>query len=457
MKNTVKKYLVILILIIMFFINTKSHAFAMREFEFARKRLNATSIYGISKIYNGEEVFCYKKDASGSYSQSVDEAEVQSIRNSIKQAINSLNNGEYIISKILKSDTYYNASNKEFCYKRSVASVTTDMLTKVIIVGYDDNYTFKSNLTSKKGAYKVRKLGETEEFYVSYEDTWVESELSKAYDANSITLDKTSIRLKVGDTQEVHYTVLPEDAISKSVTVAYSDGIEIDTETSGTVKIKGVSAGDAYIIVKLKANNEITAKCDITVTKDSTDIPTPVPSPSPNPTPVPSPIPTQIPSPVPSPIESPIPTSKPSPNPQSPTPSGEKIESSKYLVDTNKKYISKIIPKTRISDVKSNITANVDYEIYNKKMQTITEDTVVATGMKLKTQNQEYTMIVKGDIDGNGAITITDVVRAKLYSVHIKTPNEIEKIAADVNGDGSVTITDIVKLKLASVNIKPIE
>lgn len=447
MKNMGKKYLVILILIIMFFINTRSYAFVMKEFEFTRQRLNATNIYGISKIYNGEEVFCYKKDSTGSYSESVDEAEVQSIRNSIKQAVNSLNNGEYIISKILKSDTYYNDTYKEFCYKRNVASVNKDMLTKVIILGYDDNYTFRSNLTSKKGAYKVKKVGETEEFYVSYEDTWIESELSKACDANLITLDKTSIRLKVGDTQEVHYTVLPEDAISKSVTVQYSDGIEIDTETSGTVKITGIKeANDAYIIVKLKANNEITAKCDIKVVSDVQVIPpTPIPSPIPNPSPVPSIAP------------SPIPTNIPSPNPQSPTPSGERVESSKYLVDTNKKYISKIIPKTRISDVRTNVTANVDYAIYDKRMQTVSDSTIVATGMKLKTQNQEYTMIVKGDIDGNGEISITDVVKANLHVVNIKPLDEIGQLAADVNGDGKITITDVVQLKLASVNIKPIE
>ena len=45
----------------------------------------------------------------------------------------------------------------------------------------------------------------------------------------------------------------------------------------------------------------------------------------------------------------------------------------------------------------------------------------------------------------------------KLYSVHLQELDEIEKIAADLNGDGKITITDIVQLNLASVNIKPIE
>ena len=76
--------------------------------------------------------------------------------------------------------------------------------------------------------------------------------------------------------------------------------------------------------------------------------------------------------------------------------------------------------------------------------------------MKIKTKNKVYTAIVKGDINGDGKITITDVVRCNLYNVNIKVPNEIEKIAADVSGNGKISITDVVRLKLASVNIKPI-
>ena len=73
--------------------------------------------------------------------------------------------------------------------------------------------------------------------------------------------------------------------------------------------------------------------------------------------------------------------------------------------------------------------------------------------MKLKTENQEYIMIVKGDIDGNGKITITDVVKSNLYNVNIQNPNEIEHIAADINGDGKISITDCVQVNLVSVGL----
>ncbi len=439
MKRVIKKYLIVLISIFIFFlITTKSNAFYIKEFDFSRQTLKSNNIYGICKIYRDDDTFYYKKNSSGSYAESVTEAEVMNLRNEIKQAISSTQNGEYLISKILKSNTYYDQTNKEFCYKRNAASVSTDTLTKVIIIGYDDEYQFKSNLSSKKGAYKVKKVGESEEFYVSYEDTWIESELSYMVDANSITLDKTSINVKIGETAEVHYTVLPENALSKAVTVSYSDGIEIDTETSGTVKIKGITKSDAYIIVKLKANKEITAKCDIKVVSDDV-----IGTPSPSPTPTPSPTPV---------VPSPIPDPSPSPNPEE-----DEITSNKYLVDPNKDYVYGILPSIKISEFKSNIIANVDYKIYDKDETVVTdEEKIVSTGMKIKTKNKVYTAIVKGDINGDGKITITDVVRCNLYNVNIKVPNEIEKIAADVSGDGKISITDVVRLKLASVNIKPI-
>lgn len=436
MKNLVKKHTLILIIIIILVL-VVTFVYMLNK-----KQVSANSVnfeLGICKIYRDNEVFYYRETPEGSYSDNATEQEVVALRNNIKQTINSLDNGEYLIGKILKSDSYYDETNKEFCFKRNASSVSKDTLTKVIIVGYDDNYQFKSNLASEKGAYKVKKLGTTEEFYVSYEDSWVEAELEFAHDANSITLDKTQVELKVGETVEVKYAVLPEDALSKGVSISYSEGIEIDTNTSGTVKITGISVTeDAYIIVKLKENKEITAKCDIKVVSDLPVEPSPTPTPNPSPNPEPSPTPV-------------IPTITPEPIGE------EEITSNKYLVDTGKKYISRITPKIKISEFKSNVTANVDYSIYDKNNAIISdENQVVATGMKVKTQSQEYVMIVKGDINGDGKISITDLVKIKLYNAHIQTPSEIEEISADINGDGKISITDLVQLKLASVGIKEI-
>lgn len=414
MKST-KKFLIVLVIIyVMLSLGTISNATFVKEYDFNRLALGTSNISGVCKIYRDGEAFCYKKNLTGIYAENVKKEEVEQIRNSIKQTIDSLENGNYLMSKILKNNNYYDEANKEFCYRRDAASVNTDTLTKVVLVGYNDNYKFKSNLSSYEGAYIVKRVGEAEEFYVSYEDSWIEAELSIMSEANSIKLDKSNIEVNVGETVEIKYSVLPENAISKNVSISYTDNIEIDTTTSGTVKVKGLTKGDAYIIVKLKSNKEITAKCAIKVVSSSG-------------------------------------------NP-SQAPSNENISSNKYLVNTEQKYISRIKPKISVSDFKSNITSNVEYKIYDKSGTIISnENTVITTGMKLKTEKQEYIMIVKGDINGDGKISITDVVKSNLYSVHIQVPTDIEKEAADINGDGKITITDIVQLQLASTNIKPIE
>lgn len=411
MKKLVKRYLTILIIaLVMILLKTNSYAFEISKYKFISNELRSANAIpsGICKIYKDGEVLYYKEDTSGRYSEKADEEYANSIRNSIK---NMLDSGENLKSKIIKGDTYYNETYKEFCYKRNANSSNTDTLIKVILIGYNDQYQFKSGLTTTKGAYIAKKVGETETFYISYDDTWVESEVDKVYNANSIELDKSNIELKVGETAEVKYTVLPDNAISKSVTVSYTDNIEIDTTTSGTVKIKGLKKGDAYIIVKLKENNDITASCSIKVVSSESEIPV----------------------------------------------TSETITSNEYLIDAQRKYISRIKPEISISTFKSNINSNVNYKIYDTSGNQVSNTNNVTTGMKLKTEKQEYILIVKGDINGDGKISITDLVRVNLYNVKMRTPNEVEKIASDINGDGKISITDVVQLNLAIVGKRKIQ
>ena len=107
MKRVIKKYLIVLISIFIFFlITTESNAYYIKEFDFSRQTLKSNNIYGICKIYRDNDVFCYKKNSSGSYAESVTEAEVMNLRNEIKQAISSTQNVEYLISKILIFNKY---------------------------------------------------------------------------------------------------------------------------------------------------------------------------------------------------------------------------------------------------------------------------------------------------------------------------------------------------------------
>ena len=64
---------------------------------------------------------------------------------------------------------------------------------------------------------------------------------------------------------------------------------------------------------------------------------------------------------------------------------------------------------------------------------------------------KEYKVIVKGDINGNGAITVTDVVMAAYYSLESIDLDQEEGMAADVNSNGAVTVTDVYMIAMRAL------
>lgn len=97
---------------------------------------------------------------------------------------------------------------------------------------------------------------------------------------------------------------------------------------------------------------------------------------------------------------------------------------------------------------------NVEIKLYDKNNNIVTNTSeYIKTNMNAQIGNNTYKVIVTGDLDGDGEISITDVVRTNLYSVHLITLNEIEKHAVDADFDGEMTITDLVIIHLRSVGL----
>ena len=69
----------------------------------------------------------------------------------------------------------------------------------------------------------------------------------------------------------------------------------------------------------------------------------------------------------------------------------------------------------------------------------------LATGMTAVVGKKTYTLVVTGDVNGDGKITITDVVALQSQVVGKQELTGAYKEAADLNNDGKVTITDVVK------------
>lgn len=69
----------------------------------------------------------------------------------------------------------------------------------------------------------------------------------------------------------------------------------------------------------------------------------------------------------------------------------------------------------------------------------------VGTGMIAKIGSSSFTIVVKGDTNGDGAMSISDVVKLQSHVVGRSTLSGAYATAGDLNGDGRISITDVVQ------------
>ncbi|MCR5249585.1 MAG: Ig-like domain-containing protein [Lachnospiraceae bacterium] len=94
----------------------------------------------------------------------------------------------------------------------------------------------------------------------------------------SISLNKSELKLKAGESGKLTATILPEDAEDKSVEWS-SDNTPVATvDASGNVT--AVAEGSAKIMVTAKDGSGVSASCTVTVEKAGEDEPAPSPSPA---------------------------------------------------------------------------------------------------------------------------------------------------------------------------------
>ena len=79
-------------------------------------------------------------------------------------------------------------------------------------------------------------------------------------------------------------------------------------------------------------------------------------------------------------------------------------------------------------------------------------ETTVATGMEVVyavngETFQTLTVVVTGDVNGDGLCDITDMVQLRAYLLGKRELSSLSAQAADLNGDSSVDITDMVQLR----------
>ena len=134
------------------------------------------------------------------------------------------------------------------------------------------------------------------------------------------------------------------------------------------------------------------------------------------------------------------------------------IKSSKYEVNTSSNMISKITPDTDVSTFKSNISTEVGYKVVDKSGNEIQNSDLVVTGDKLITDTgKEYVLIVRGDLNSDGDITISDLSKLRKHILKAEILGDEYQKAADINNDGDVTLNDVSMMRKVILNIEKID
>ncbi len=118
---------------------------------------------------------------------------------------------------------------------------------------------------------------------------------------------------------------------------------------------------------------------------------------------------------------------------------------------------------TPINDIKdkiSNITGT-SLKSFTDSTGTELQGGIISTGMvftvTIDNTDYTYTIVIKGDVNGDGLIYATDYVKIKNYIMNKGTLTGPYAFAADIDGDGKIYATDYVQIKNHIMGKKPIE
>ena len=125
------------------------------------------------------------------------------------------------------------------------------------------------------------------------------------------------------------------------------------------------------------------------------------------------------------------------------------ITSSVYTISDG--YISKITLGTTVADFIAHINERQYIRVYSNTNE-VSGSTCVGTGMVVKLMDgskviKEVVVVVTGDTNGDGNVTITDLLAIKSHLLNKSRLTGVVAKAADTSGDNAITITDFIQVK----------
>ena len=130
----------------------------------------------------------------------------------------------------------------------------------------------------------------------------------------------------------------------------------------------------------------------------------------------------------------------------------EGITSEVYTID--KTHISRILPKTTVQQFKENVTTKQEMKFFDKAGNALQDDSIIVTGMTLKVgKTLEFKLVVTGDVDCNGEITVNDLGKLKLHLIEDELLTGDSLKAGDIDADSKITVNDMAQVKLVLIGL----
>ena len=136
----------------------------------------------------------------------------------------------------------------------------------------------------------------------------------------------------------------------------------------------------------------------------------------------------------------------------------------KYFVDNVSDLIKNISKNTSVEDFTKNIDVkdNGKVKIYDKSGRNEIDGNV-GTGMIARVVNEydenvlDLDVVVKGDVSGDGNISITDLVKVKRHLSEDEELTGVYEVAGNITDTGEIGITDLVKISRDVAKIQEVQ
>lgn len=137
-----------------------------------------------------------------------------------------------------------------------------------------------------------------------------------------------------------------------------------------------------------------------------------------------------------------------------PEPEKETIQSTVYTVQENEKIIQNIQPNEKISSIKNNITTNSEsIKFFDKNNKELNNTNIIGTGATIVlSDNTKYTVVVKGDVNGDGKADIKDIVEINKHRLNKSKIEGVCYTAGNVDNNSKLDIKDILKVNKFRLN-----